>query len=357
MKELSSIERVRRMILGQETDRIPVYDLLRNDNAIEYYSGEKLTYENAERVVYKAASRALDATRLPIRFPKRETEQLLPDGRKTRQFRWTEWIEPKQFIDENDFIKYLMENFRISNQKEITEQSHKIIASYTAVTKAIGDVFMFWAVGGSGLQYLYNTVGLEGFSYHMSSCSEQISSVLEINTINTIRLIKEIHTITKGSPCAPGAYMIGEDIAYKSGSIFNPEFLRKEFFPRLKRIIDAIHNTGLKVCFHSDGNLMDILGDLIACGIDMLNPIEVIAGMDIAEIHRRYPKLCMVGGIDVSQLLPFAAPEEVEQAVFKAIDDAGGQIMVGSSTEMNHAVPLENVLALYNAPNKYINKK
>ena len=43
--------------------------------------------------------------------------------------------------------------------------------------------------------------------------------------------------------------------------------------------------------FHSDGNLNPILDGLVEAGIDGLNPIEVLAGMDVGAIHRRrvYP--------------------------------------------------------------------
>ena len=71
--------------------------------------------------------------------------------------------------------------------------------------------------------------------------------------------------------------------------------------------------------------------------------------MDVGEIHRRYPHLFMAGGIDVSQLLPFGSSTEVRDAVRRAIDAAEGRLMVGSSTELNNDVPLENDLALRDA--------
>jgi len=146
---------------------------------------------------------------------------------------------------------------------------------------------------------------------------------------------------------------LAEDIAYKGTTMFSPKYLRKEFFPRLKRITQACHQAGWKFIFHSDGNLMNILDDLAEAGIDILNPLEVEAGMDIREIHRRYPDLILTGGIDVSVLLPFGKPSDVRDAVIKAIEDAEGKIMVGSSTEMHHGVPLENVLALYETALNY----
>ena len=57
----------------------------------------------------------------------------------------------------------------------------------------------------------------------------------------------------------------------------------------------------------------------------------------------------MAGGIDVSQLLPFGKPEDVKDAVRKALDDAEGRIMIGSTTELHNEVPLENFLAMREA--------
>jgi hypothetical protein len=57
----------------------------------------------------------------------------------------------------------------------------------------------------------------------------------------------------------------------------------------------------------------------------------------------------MAGGIDVSQLLPFGSPAQVYDQVRRTIDDAEGRIMIGSSTELNDDVPLENYLALRRA--------
>jgi len=78
-----------------------------------------------------------------------------------------------------------------------------------------------------------------------------------------------------------------------------------------------------------------------------------MAGMDIAEIHRRHPRLIMAGGVDVSQLLPFGTAQQVKDTVTRAIEDAEGRIMVGSSTELNDDVPLANALALYETARGY----
>ncbi|WP_041643901.1 uroporphyrinogen decarboxylase family protein [Mahella australiensis] len=145
------------------------------------------------------------------------------------------------------------------------------------------------------------------------------------------------------------------DIAYKNGPIFSPTFLRKEFFPRLKRLNDTYHEAGVKCLFHSDGNLMPIMDDLVAAGIDGINPMEVIAGMSIKEVRQRYGhKIFITGGIDVSQLMAFGTPEEVRQACVQAIEYAGGiGYFLGSTTELHPDIPAENILAMVEVAHTY----
>jgi uroporphyrinogen decarboxylase len=207
--------------------------------------------------------------------------------------------------------------------------------------RQLGEVCFLPGIAGPGLMGIYGEVGLEAFSYVLVDCPDVIVELLEHNTVGAITLASHYprnHGILAG--------FLGDDIAFKSGPLMSPDWLRQHYFPRLARVIAAWHACGIKVLFHSDGNLNLILDDLVAAGIDGLNPIEVLAGMDIADIHRRHPHLFMAGGIDVSQLLPFGSPGEVKDAVKRAIDDAEGRIMIGSSTELNNEVPLANFLAL-----------
>ncbi len=63
----------------------------------------------------------------------------------------------------------------------------------------------------------------------------------------------------------------------------------------------------------------------------------------------------LMGGIDVSQLLPFGTEAEVRQTVRKTIDEAGakGRYWIGSTTEIHPAAKLENVLAMWDEIEKH----
>ncbi len=153
------------------------------------------------------------------------------------------------------------------------------------------------------------------------------------------------------------AFFIGEDIAFGSGLMFSPNFLKVHIFPRIARIMQPLKRRGVRVIFHSDGALHSIIDHLVGeLRIDGLNPIEPAAGMDIAKIKAEYgERLILVGNIDVSKLLPFGTPQEVERAVRNTVAAAapGGGFCLGSSSEIHNAIPAENALTMYRAAQKY----
>jgi uroporphyrinogen-III decarboxylase len=143
--------------------------------------------------------------------------------------------------------------------------------------------------------------------------------------------------------------LVYSDIASTEQVFYSPKFLRKEFFPRLAKLVKAWHDHGIKVIYHSDGNLWVVLEDFRRAGIDGINPLEPLSKMYAGDLRIAYPEWILMGGIDVSQLLPFGTEAEVREAVRKTIHDAGatGRLWIGSTTEIHPAAKLENVLAMW----------
>ncbi len=206
------------------------------------------------------------------------------------------------------------------------------------------DFYFLLGSPSPGLMNVWREVGLEEFSYYLYDCEEVIVEQLELNTEHACRWVEGL---PEDDPFE--GVFIGEDIAFKGGPMMRVEWLEREYFPRMARVIEVLHGRGLKVVFHSDGNLNAIMDGLVEAGIDALNPVERAAGMDLAELHRRYPRLVFAGGIDVSHLLPFGTPQQVGEAVVRAIEETEGRILVGSSTEVFDLVPLGNFLAMREA--------
>jgi uroporphyrinogen decarboxylase len=126
----------------------------------------------------------------------------------------------------------------------------------------------------------------------------------------------------------------------------------REFIaPYLKRMIDVCHAGGLKFMAHSCGAIRPIIPDLVAMGVDVLDPIQVTAaGMEPAELKRDFGgRLAFHGGISTQTTLPFGTPEEVRQAVRDRIATlgAGGGYILASSHDISADTPPENILAMY----------
>jgi uroporphyrinogen decarboxylase len=152
------------------------------------------------------------------------------------------------------------------------------------------------------------------------------------------------------------AIVIADDYAGNQGPFFSPAVAREFVIPRLKRMVDAIHEEGGKVIKHSDGNLLPILDQIVAVGVDGLNPIEPLAGMHMGEMKRQYgARLCLIGNIDCGHLLPHGTAEEVEAAVMDCIAQAGsgGGLILSSSNSIHSSVNPANYLAMIKATRKF----
>jgi uroporphyrinogen decarboxylase len=150
--------------------------------------------------------------------------------------------------------------------------------------------------------------------------------------------------------------MLGDDYAGNKAPMFSPGIFREFLAPRLKRIVDAVHEAGGRVIKHSDGNLWPILDQIIDTGIDAINPIEPVAGMDIGDVKSKYGhRVAVVGNIDCSHVLSEASVEQVETAVIECIRKAspGGGHIISSSNSIHSAVKPENYAAMIAAARKY----
>jgi len=150
--------------------------------------------------------------------------------------------------------------------------------------------------------------------------------------------------------------VIADDYAGNDSPFFSPAVFKEFVLPRLKRMVDAVHEEGARVVKHSDGNLWPILDMIVDTGVDGLNPMEPIAGMDIGKIKVRYGKrLCLIGNIDCAYILSEASTSEVEAAVKVCIlkASAGGGHIISSSNAIHSSVKPENYRTMIEATKEY----
>ncbi len=144
----------------------------------------------------------------------------------------------------------------------------------------------------------------------------------------------------------------GDDMGIQTQSFLSRDLYRKMIKPHHARFVGTLHSlTDAPVIMHSDGSIRELLGDIIDCGVDVINPVQTNAeGMDPGELKLEFGKdVCFWGGIDTQKVLPFGSPQDVAQEVRDRIEDLGrgGGYVVASVHNIQSEVPPENVVAMY----------
>lgn len=146
---------------------------------------------------------------------------------------------------------------------------------------------------------------------------------------------------------------LGDDVGMQTGMLLSVPMWRRHLKPRLAKVIAAIREAsgGRKVWvhYHSDGNIMPIIPELIEVGVDILNPVQPEC-MDAAALARQYGRdLALSGMIGTQTTMPFGTPDDVRRRVREIAAlhrDHGARVMVAPTHVLEPDVPFENILAL-----------
>jgi len=117
------------------------------------------------------------------------------------------------------------------------------------------------------------------------------------------QLIVDLQEMLFAEEGLPDGVWYYEDMGFKQRPFMSPAMYREIIEPAHKLTIDFAKSKGLPVIMHSCGYVEPLLPGMLRAGIDMLQVIEVKAGMDLLKLHREYgDRLSFMGGIDVRAL-------------------------------------------------------
>ena len=157
----------------------------------------------------------------------------------------------------------------------------------------------------------------------------------------------------------PGKVMItyvAEDMGTQQSLLYSPGQIREFFLPHMKRMIDLAHQAGAYVMHHSDGAVRAILPDMVAAGIDMLDPIQWrCKGMEREGLKRDFgDKIVFHGAMDNQYTLAFGSEGEVRQEVRDNIEKLGRESYILAPCHMIQPVSsVENIVAMYDEARQY----
>jgi hypothetical protein len=345
------VERLQAVFAFEMPDRVSVYDKLRNEEVIGRLLGEPFEPARGMEQGLRACRLALDST-ANVQYPKAERMESTDDGFEWMHTRWTSWISARPFATVEELAGWVRGEIERLDGWDAAGWLAGKLDWFDGQQVGLGDTVNLFNLVHVGLNDAYHKAGLELFSYLMADAPALVSFWLESAFRANMRILETLDMRRIPHRFA----QIGEDIACNTGTLFSPAFLRREFFPRVKELVGALHDLGFKVTYHSDGNMNAVMDDLVEAGIDGFNPIEIAAGMDLADLKARYGRrLVLVGGMDASELLPRGSVDEVRVATRRALEIgmAGSGYILGSTTELNNAIPPENILAMWEVASTY----
>jgi len=367
MGKLNSTERVVNTFTGQTLDRLPIFDIIHNTDFIEQVSGEKITPKNAEDITCKAVRKNLDLVRhfcIPDDLEIHEyTDE---DGFCYREEWWTKEIihRPIQSIeDAYDLMKRDIERiYTCIEKKKFCHQAkehlnlfgekynypEEVNSHFERVAQKLGETMMIAPETVPGLYTATNRYGFDWFIYMYHDYPE-----LTLQYYDAL-IDYELFRIDSFAPTKlTKVALISESIAFNTGLIWPPQFIKEIIFPRVKKCIDHWKKYDYFVIWHSDGNKWKVINDIIELGADSINPCEPIATMEVKKFRELYPDTVIGSMIDCQNLLAFGTPGEVAEATKRAIEDSGGaKTLIGSTSEIHPEIKVENALALYDTAKK-----
>jgi uroporphyrinogen decarboxylase len=261
MTELTSAERVMRALQRQEPDRIPHFEWTIDHRVRHAICPGSSTEEFTIRMGLDAMLTAPDYTREqigPNRF-RDEWNSILAKGREELSMVLD---GPIKTLDDLDRYQppdpYAPHRF---------ESLKRIVQRYKgkyAIGVHLNDV----------LSIPRNLMGFQNLM--MAFCEpELLKGLVDLSVNVNTELAKEAAKL--------GADFVftGDDYASTEAPFISPKMFREYLYPGLKKVIAGFHEQGLPVIKHTDGNIMPLLDMIIDSGIDCLDPIDPLAGLDL----------------------------------------------------------------------------
>lgn len=138
-------------------------------------------------------------------------------------------------------------------------------------------------------------------------------------------------------------FALCSDYCFNTGCFFPPAQFEKFVIPFLRQIIAGYRELGFYTIKHTDGNIMPIIDELIACNPHALHSLDPQGGVDLAVLKRDYgDKVALIGNVNCG-LLQTGTDEEVVTDVRRALRDGmpGGGYVFSTSNCVYSGMALE----------------
>jgi uroporphyrinogen-III decarboxylase len=139
-------------------------------------------------------------------------------------------------------------------------------------------------------------------------------------------------------------------------SVISPQHFREFILPHMKTVCDELHHyePDVRIYCHVCGNVMPIMDDLIATGLDCVGPLDPLGGFTCTQARQAVgDRIALMGGVNTLSFIN-STPEQLIDEARICIEGAGqtGYIL-GSGCVVPRTARKENLLALHEAAERF----
>ncbi len=331
---MTTQERMRRILQHQEADRIPITDIPW-PSTLERWHNEGLP-SNVDWDEYFEVDRFVqfEVDNSP-QYPTKVLEET--NDYRIRTTSWGATI--KDWKKHGGVPEFL--NFTITDPDAWRVAKQRITPTYDRVDiKRLQDNFPRWRSEGRWI-YVYLWFGFDvthswmvGTETVLMALAEDPAWIVDMwNTQLSTQLALLDWVWDQGFHF--DAIQWPDDLGYKGHQFFSLPMYRELLKPVHRRACEWAHAHGVVVELHSCGNVLPLIPDFIDIGVQILNPIEVKAGMNPVELKQKYgQQLTFHGGLNAALYWEPAKLEAHMREVIPVMKKNGGYI--GGS---DHSVP------------------
>ena len=148
-----------------------------------------------------------------------------------------------------------------------------------------------------------------------------------------------------------------DDYGTQLNLLFSVSMFEEFFAENTKKLAQLAHRYGCFYQQHSCGAVHDLIPSFIECGVDILEPLQKVPGLEPERLQNEFGgKIAFHGGIDTQDLLPHGTPDQVraECRRYAQILGQGGGYILMASQAFEVDVPTENIAALYDIENRAV---
>jgi len=334
---MNSAERVMCVLRGEEPDRIPHFEWIIDQKVRHAICPGSSTEEFSVRMGLDAILTAPDFSSQqvgPNRF-QNEWGMVVEKGEEQHSTVVGAVIETLE-----DFKTYSPPDPRAGYRFDSLKQLVSRYKGEYAIGVHLNDV----------LSIPRNLMGFEGLMMAFAVAPDLVRELVEMSVDLNIRMA--------GEAARFGADFVftGDDYSSGQAPFMAPQVFEELMFPGLKRVIKGFHEHGLPVIKHTDGNIMPLLDMILEAGIDCLDPIDPLGGMDMADMKQKHGRrIALKGNVNCATTLVNGTIAEVVQETLSVIKAAatGGGLILSSSNSIHSSVDPANYLAMLSAIKAY----